>query len=162
MNSIHANTVFSRRVKQVVLGCALIGMAWQVSAQTKVDDAWVRATVAGQPSTGAFMTLQADSDSKLLSVQSPVAKTVQIHQSTMKDDVMSMRQVESVALPAGKPVSFDPRGYHVMLMDLTAQVKEGDKVPLTLIVENAKGEKETIKVDAEARALGMADHSKMH
>ncbi|AHZ67918.1 MAG: copper chaperone PCu(A)C [Pseudomonas sp.] len=162
MNSIHANTAFSRRVKQLVLGCALIGMAWQVSAQTRVDDAWVRATVAGQPSTGAFMTLQADSDSKLLSVQSPVAKTVQIHQSSMKDDVMSMRQVESVELPAGKPVSFDPHGYHVMLMDLTAQVKEGDKVPLILTVENAKGEKETIKVEAEARALGMADHSKMH
>lgn len=162
MNSIHANTAFSRRVKQLVLGCALIGMAWQVSAQTRVDDAWVRATVAGQPSTGAFMTLQADSDSKLLSMQSPVAKTVQIHQSSMKDDVMSMRQVESVELPAGKPVNFDPHGYHVMLMDLTAQVKEGDKVPLILTVENAKGEKETIKVEAEARALGMADHSKMH
>ena len=162
MNSIHANTAFSRRVKQLVLGCALIGMAWQVSAQTRVDDAWVRATVAGQPSTGAFMTLQADSDSKLLSVQSPVAKTVQIHQSSMKDDVMSMRQVESVELPASKPVNFDPHGYHVMLMDLTAQVKEGDKVPLILTVENAKGDKETIKVEAEARALGMADHSKMH
>jgi copper(I)-binding protein len=162
MNSICANTAFSRRAKQLVLGCALLGMAWQVSAQTKVDDAWVRATVAGQPSTGAFMTVQSDSDSKLLSVQSSVAKTVQIHQSTMKDDVMSMRQVESVALPAGKPVSFDPHGYHVMLMDLTAQVKEGDKVPLTLTVENAKGEKETIEVQAEARALGMADHSKMH
>ncbi|MGE8185322.1 copper chaperone PCu(A)C, partial [Pseudomonas mandelii] len=89
-------------------------------------------------------------------------KTVQIHQSSMKDDVMSMRQVESVELPAGKPVSFDPHGYHVMLMDLTAQVKEGDKVPLILTVENAKGDKETIKVEAEARALGMADHSKMH
>jgi hypothetical protein len=162
MNSLRATTAFSRRVKQLVLGFSLIGMAWQVSAQTQVNDAWVRATVAGQQSTGAFMTLQADSDSKLLSVQSPVANTVQIHQSSMKDDVMSMRQVESVALPAGKPVSFDPHGYHVMLIDLTAQVKAGDKVPLTLTVENAKGEKETIQVQAEARALGMADHSKMH
>ncbi|MCS3838367.1 hypothetical protein HNR03_002975 [Pseudomonas sp. JAI111] len=162
MNSMCAKTAVSRRIKQLVLGFSLIGLAWQVAAQTQVQDAWVRATVAGQPSTGAFMTLQADSDSKLLSVQSPVAKTVQIHQSTMKDDVMSMRQVESVALPAGKPVSFDPHGYHIMLIDLTAQVQEGSKVPLTLIVENAKGEKETIEVQAEARALGMADHSKMH
>ena len=162
MNSMCAKSAVSRRIKQLVLGFSLLGLAWQVSAQTQVQDAWVRATVAGQPSTGAFMTLQADSDSKLLSVQSPVAKTVQIHQSTMKDDVMSMRQVESVALPAGKPVSFDPHGYHIMLIDLTAQVQEGSKVPLTLIVENAKGEKETIEVQAEARALGMADHSKMH
>ncbi|NSX07085.1 copper chaperone PCu(A)C [Pseudomonas lini] len=152
----------TKRIKQLTLGLSLIGMAWQVSAQTLVNDAWVRATVAGQHSTGAFMTLQADSDSKLLSVQSPVANTVQIHQSSMKDDVMSMSQVESVALPAGKSVSFDPHGYHIMLMDLTTQVKEGDKVPLTLTVENAKGEKETIKVDADARALGMQDHSMMH
>ncbi|EJM10448.1 hypothetical protein PMI21_05280 [Pseudomonas sp. GM18] len=162
MTSICAPRIKQLGIKQLALGLSLIGMAWQVSAQTQVNDAWVRATVAGQHSTGAFMTLQADSDSKLLSVQSPVANTVQIHQSSMKDDVMSMSQVESVALPAGKPVSFDPHGYHIMLMDLTAQVKEGDKVPLTLTVENAKGEKETIKVDAEARALGMHDHSKMH
>jgi copper(I)-binding protein len=162
MTSICASRIKQLGIKQLVLGLSLIGMAWQVSAQTQVNDAWVRATVAGQHSTGAFMTVQADGDSKLLSVQSPVANTVQIHQSSMKDDVMSMSQVESVALPAGQPVSFDPHGYHIMLMDLTAQVKEGDKVPLTLTVENAKGEKETIKVDAEARALGMHDHSKMH
>jgi len=160
------------RIKQLALALSLLGMAWQVSAQSQVNNAWVRATVAGQPSSGAFMTLQADTDSKLISVQSPVAKLVQIHQSSMKDDVMSMQQVESVALPAGKPVSFDPHGYHIMLMDLTAQIKEGDTVPLTLTVENAKGEKETIKVEAQARSLetmdhgmmdhGMMDHSKMH
>ena len=68
-----------KRIKQLALGLSLIGLAFQVSAQTQVRDAWVRATVADQPSTGAFMTLQADSDSTLLSVQSPVAKTVQIH-----------------------------------------------------------------------------------
>ncbi|WP_137806406.1 copper chaperone PCu(A)C [Pseudomonas sp. G(2018)] len=149
------------RIKQLVLGLSLIGLAWQVSAQTQVNDAWVRATVAGQHSTGAFMTLQADTDSKLLSVQSPIAKTVQIHQMSMKDDVMRMGQVESVELPAGKPVSLDPSGYHIMLMDLTAQVAEGSTVPLTLTVENAKGEKETIKAEAQARSLGAMDHSKM-
>ena len=151
-----------KRIKQLALGLSLIGLAFQVSAQTQVQDAWVRATVADQPSTGAFMTLQADSDSTLLSVQSPAAKTVQIHQMSMEDDVMSMRQVDSVPLPAGKPVSFDPHGYHVMLIDLVAQVKEGDKVPLTLTVKNAKGEQETIEVQAQARALGTMDHSKMH
>jgi len=161
MNSPLAKNRFSQRCKQVALGLSLLGLAWQVSAQTQVDDAWVRATVAGQPSTGAFMTVTASSDSKLLSVQSPVAKTVQIHESSMKDDVMKMQQVQSVALPAGKPVSFDPHGYHVMLIDLTAQVKEGDKVPLTLIVENAKGEKETVQVEATAKALATMDHSKM-
>lgn len=146
------------RIKQLVLGVSLLGLALQVSAQTQVDDAWVRATVAGQQATGAFMTLTASTDSKLLGVQSPAAKIVQVHQSTMKNDVMSMQPVDSVALPAGKAVTFDPHGYHVMLIDLVAQVKEGDTVPLTLIVENAKGEKESVEVQAPVRALNMADH----
>ncbi|MFJ7794337.1 copper chaperone PCu(A)C [Pseudomonas sp. NPDC096950] len=162
MNSNAINTRINARLKQSVLGLALLGLAFQVCAQTQVDDAWVRATVAGQQATGAFMTLTASSDSKLLSVQSPAAKTVQIHESTMKDDVMRMQPVEFVALPAGKAVTLDPHSYHVMLIDLTGQVKEGDKVPLTLTVENAKGEKEVIEVEAPARALNQADAHSMH
>lgn len=162
MNSNAIKTAINVRVQTAVLGLFLLGTALQVSAQTRVEDAWVRATVAGQQATGAFMTVTASSDSKLLSVQTPVAKIVQIHESTMKNDVMSMHPVEFVALPAGKAVTLNPHSYHVMLIDLVGQVKEGDKVPLTLTVENANGEKESIKVEAEARALNMPDHSKMH
>ena len=162
MNSTLDQASIAQRVRQVVLGLSLLGLACQVSAQTQVGDAWVRATVAGQQATGAFMTITAGSDSKLLSAQSPVAKTVQIHQSTMKNDVMSMQPVEFVALPAGKAVTLDPHNYHIMLIDLVEQVKEGDKVPLTLTVENATGAKESIKVEATARALNMPDHSKMN
>lgn len=152
-------------IKRAVFGLSLLGLAFQVSAQTKVDDAWVRATVPAQSASGAFMTVTADSDSKLLSVASPVAKDVQIHEMTMKNEVMSMGPVKSVDLPAGKAVSFDPNGYHVMLMGLTGQLKEGESVPLTLTVEDAKGEKQTIEVKAAVRSLtNMAghDHSKMH
>lgn len=152
-------------IKRAVLGLTLLGLAFQVSAQTKVDDAWVRATVPTQSASGAFMTLTADSDSKLLSVATPVAKDVQIHEMSMKNDVMRMGPVNSVDLPAGKAVKLDPNGYHVMLMGLTGQLKEGESVPLTLTVENAKGEKETVEVKASVRSLTNMeghDHSKMH
>ncbi|MBP3996969.1 copper chaperone PCu(A)C [Pseudomonas koreensis] len=155
---------FLNHIKRAALGLSLLGLAFQVSAQTRVDDAWVRATVPNQSASGAFMTVTADSDSKLLSVASPATKDVQIHEMTMKNDVMSMGPVKSVDLPAGKAVNFDPNGYHVMLMGLTAQLKEGDSVPLTLTIENAKGEKETVEVKAPVKALTMEghDHSKMH
>ncbi|MBK5511623.1 copper chaperone PCu(A)C [Pseudomonas sp. TH08] len=154
-------------IKRAALALSLMGLAFQASAQTKVDDAWVRATVPTQTASGAFMTVTADSDSdsKLLSVATPVAKDVQIHEMTMKNDVMSMGPVKFVELPAGKAVKLDPNGYHVMLMGLTAQLKEGESVPLTLTVENAKGEKETLEVKAPVRALTNMeghDHSKMH
>ena len=146
---------------------SLLGLSLHVSAQTKVDDAWVRATVAGQPTTGAFMHITSSTDSKLVEVKSKVAKIVQIHESTMKNDVMSMQAVPFVVLPAGKTVNIEPEGYHVMLIDLVAQVKDGDTVPLTLIVEDAKGVKESIEVNAQARALNsmpmdMHDHGAAH
>ncbi|MFJ3429204.1 MULTISPECIES: copper chaperone PCu(A)C [Pseudomonas] len=151
-------------VKYLLL--SLLGMSLHVSAQTVVDDAWVRATVAGQPSTGAFMHITSSTDSKLVEVRSPVARTVQIHESKMQNDVMSMQPVAAVALPAGKSVAIEPEGYHVMLIDLMNQVKAGDQVPLTLIVEDSKGVKELIEVKAEARALNSMpmhhDHGAMH
>jgi copper(I)-binding protein len=152
-------------IKRAVFGLSLLGLALNASAQTSVSDAWVRATVPTQSASGAFMTLTADSDSKLLSVASPVAKDVQIQEMSMKNDVMSMGPVDSVDLPAGKAVKFDPNGYHVMLMGLSGQLKEGDSVPLTLTVENAKGEKQAIEIKAPVRSLTNMeghDHSKMH
>ncbi|ROL63389.1 transporter [Pseudomonas protegens] len=149
------------RIKSALLMLSLLGLAGTAGAATQVDNAWVRATVPGQHASGAFMDLTASSDSKLVDVQSPVAKNVQIHQSSMHNDVMSMQQVDAVALPAGQKVSLDTHGYHVMLMELVGQIKAGDKVPLTLTVENAKGEKESIKVEAQARALNAPDHSMM-
>jgi len=144
-----------------VLAVAL-SLSGYAMAQTTVEDAWARATVPGQPATGAFMTLTADSDSTLLSVQSPAAKDTQIHQSTMKGDVMSMLPVDEVSLPAGEPVVFDANGYHVMLMGLVKQVKEGEAVPLTLKIKNAQGEEETLEVNAVARALNAPDHAHAH
>nr|WP_244636389.1 copper chaperone PCu(A)C [Pseudomonas coleopterorum] len=139
-----------------------LSLSGYAMAQTTVEDAWARATVPGQPATGAFMTLTADSDSTLLSVQSPAAKDTQIHQSTMKGDVMSMLPVDEVSLPAGEPVVFDANGYHVMLMGLVKQVKEGDAVPLTLKIKNAQGKEETLEVNAVARALNAPDHAHAH
>ena len=153
------NTRIGNALLSGLLGLSLLGMSLQAQAQTRVEDAWVRATVPGQPATGAFMHITSTTDSKLVGVSSPVARNVQIHQSSMKGDVMTMQQVDSVKLPAGKTVVFDSNGYHVMFMGLAAQVKEGDQVPLTLTVENDKGARESIEVQAPARALTAQDHS---
>ncbi|MFJ4345686.1 copper chaperone PCu(A)C [Pseudomonas sp. NPDC089401] len=152
-------------IKRGLAALVLMGLALPALAETTVSDAWVRASVPHQASTGAFMTLTASTDSKLVGVASPVAKTVQVHEMTMNGDVMGMKEAKSVELPAGKPVSLDPNGYHVMLMGLTQQVKEGEKVPLTLTIEDAKGAKETVEVQAEVRPLNAeagAGHEHMH
>jgi copper(I)-binding protein len=160
-------TALFSNVARVLLVSLLTAASASAFAQTRVDDAWVRTSVPGQPSSGAFMRITADTDSKLLSVSSPVARDVQIHEMSMTNDVMRMGPVDSVPLPAGKTVSLDPDGYHVMLMGLVGQIKAGDQVPLTLTVEDARGVRETIEVKAPARAMMDSmdmshDHSSMH
>ena len=97
--------------------------------------------------------LTAKADSKLVEAKSPVAGVVEIHEMAMDNNVMKMRQIPGLALPAGKAVELKPGGYHVMLLDLKAQVKEGDVVPVTLVFEGKDGKRETVEVKAPAKPL---------
>ena len=138
-----------------IISIALIAASASAFAQSSVEikDPWVRATVAQQKATGAFMQLTAKVDSKLVEVQSPVAGVVEIHEMAMNNNVMKMRQIPGLALPAGKAVELKPGGYHVMLLDLKAQVKEGDVVPVTLVFEGKDGKRESVEVKALAKPL---------
>ena len=71
----------------------------------------------------------------------------------MDGGVMKMRAIEGLALPMGKAVELKPGGYHVMLMDLKSQVKEGDAVPLTLTFETKDGKRQTLEVKVPARTM---------
>jgi periplasmic copper chaperone A len=122
-------------------------------AQVAVKEPWVRATVAQQKSTGAFMQLTSQQDAKLIEVKSPAAKIVEIHEMKMDNNVMKMRPIDGLALPAGKGVELKPGGYHVMMIDLNQTLKEGDTVPLALVIETADGKRQTIDVKAMVRPL---------
>lgn len=122
-------------------------------AQITVTDPWVRATVAQQKVTGAFMQITAAADARLVEVRSPVSTTVEIHEMVMDQEVMKMRAIPALDLPAGQAVELKPGGYHVMLMGLGAPVKDGDIVPLTLVVESRDGKRAQIEVSATARPL---------
>jgi copper(I)-binding protein len=154
------------RLTTVLLSAALInGVA---TAQTvTVADAWVRATVAAQRATGAFLKLTVQgADATLIAVSAPVAGVTQIHEMAMSEGVMRMREVTGgVPLKAGQSFELKPGDYHIMMMDLKQPVKAGDRVPLTLTFKQANGQQITTQVDAEVRGLnGQAamPHGKMH
>ena len=132
---------------------ALVFSAAAASAQVTVKDAWVRATVPQQQATGAFMQLQDPQGSKLVSASSPVTPVVELHEMVMENDVMKMRQIPAIELPAGKPLELKPGSYHVMLMSLKQQIKEGETVPLTLVFEGADGKRQSVEVKAAVRPL---------
>ncbi len=140
-------------MKKLFAASLLAVAALPALAETTVAEPWVRATVPAQKATGAFMRLSSDADARLVSASSPVANVVEVHEMAVVDNVMKMRQVEAVELPAGETVELKPGSYHIMLMDLKAQVKEGDEVPITLVIEGKDGVQETVSVVAPARPL---------
>lgn len=118
------------------------------NALPKVEGAWIRAAVPGQQGTGAFMRLTARQPMQLIGVATPVAGTAEVHEMKLEGDIMRMRQIAKVDLPAGQPVEFKPGGYHLMLMDLKQPLKPGTQVPLTLLFRDASGATQKLELTA--------------
>lgn len=125
-------------------------------ADVEVSQAWIRATVKGQMGTGGFMTLTSSKGATLLGFHSAVAKTNQVHEMAMDGDVMRMRELPSLPLPAGQAVTLKPGGYHLMLINLKKTLQVGDQVPLTLKLKDAKGRVYTQKVQVPVQAMPTA------
>ncbi len=152
------------KVKALIAILALTGAT--LHAQTvEVKDAWIRATVQGQKATGAFMKLTAKDGAKLVGVASPVAGVVEVHEMKMEGDVMKMRAMTALDLPAGKTVELKSGGYHVMLLDLKTALKKDSTVPLTLVFKDGKGVESKVELQLPVstsapggHGAGMAEH----
>ena len=128
----------------------------------------MRATVPAMKATGAFMQITSAQDARLVEAKSPAAGIVEIHEMAMEKNVMKMRALpDGIALPAGKAVELKSGSYHVMLMDLKQQMKVGDTVPLTLVIEAQDKKRTTIEVKAPVKPLAApakmeAEHKHSH
>jgi copper(I)-binding protein len=140
-------------MKKSVLMLAML-VALGAQAQTTVAEPWIRGTVPQQKATGMFANITSAKGGKLVSASSPVAGVVEIHEMAMEGNVMKMRALANgLDLPAGKSVALQPGGYHVMLMDLKQQLKAGDTVAVTLVIEGAGKTRETVEIKAPVKAL---------
>lgn len=146
---------------KIVRALCLFGMLslWLQSAlaQTTVIEPWVRGTVAQQTASGLYLQIRSAQGGRLVSVSTPVAGLAEIHEMSLEGNVMRMRAIDHVDLPAGRTVELKPGGRHIMLTQLKQPLKAGDSVAVALVVEGADKRRETIEVKASVRALGQAD-----
>jgi copper(I)-binding protein len=147
-----------------LLSLILFFLCWQSAGaqtpQVQVTDAWVRATVAGQQATGAFMNVQSAVPLKLVMVRSPLAAAAAIHMMQVDDaGVKRMRPIAWLDLPAGQVTQLKPGGYHIMLTELKTPAKAGERAVLTLVLEDATRQRQEIEVQAEIRALNAPQHA---
>lgn len=141
---------------------AATGLSAWADAPVQIDAPWARATVAGQQATGAFMRITAQEPLQLVGVSTPAAALSEVHEMKMEGDVMRMRAIESLPLPAGQSVELKPGGYHLMFMQLKAPLQAGSTVPVTLQLTNAQGQRleHTLQVPVQqlARPAGAGAH----
>ena len=142
---------------------ALLAACTVLAAQAQtvdVKDAWARGTVPGQKASGAFMKLTAKEGMRLVGASSPVAGVTEVHEMKMDGDIMRMRAVAALDLPAGKTVELKPGGYHVMLMELKTALRKDSSIPLTLVFKDAKGVES--KLEVSLPVLTMAPGAAAH
>ena len=144
-------------MKLKLLTASLLLACSTLYAQTvEVKDAWVRATVPGQKGTGAFMNITAKDGARLVGMSSPVAGVAEVHEMKMENDIMKMRALPMLELPAGQAVQLKPGGYHVMLMDLKQGLAKGSTVPLTLRLQDAQGVETTQEISVPVSTVAPA------
>ena len=121
--------------------------AHAAETRVRVDDAWARRAPmldmgsgkGGSGNGAVYATLQnpgRETDA-LIAATSDVARGVEIHESYEASGMMRMREVPKIDVPPGQKVEMKPGGYHIMLINLTRELKPGDAIDLTLRFEKA-------------------------
>ena len=118
-----------------------------------IEQAWTRATPPNAPVAGGFLTIRNSGDraDRLVSVTSPDANSVEIHQMTMDGGLMRMRKLaDGLSIDARSIVMLRPGGYHLMFIGLKRQPKQGEKFAATLTFEKAG----TVPVQFKVEGMG--------
>lgn len=123
------------------------------AADVLVEKARMRATAPGQITAMVDLTLCSEKIALLMSVSSPAAESVELHLMTHDNGMMKMREVQEIALPAGRSVSLSEEGYHLMLINLKAPIQAGTTVPLTLKIQLADKKIISVNTSAEVKPL---------
>lgn len=143
----------------VVLGAFILSACGAAAEEgMQIRDAWMRPAASG--GNGAvYFALQNNTSTadELLGASSDVAEVLEIHESAMEGDVMSMNMLPSLPLAAGEEVTFEPGGLHIMLIGLKQDLQPDDQLELVLHFRSSGDLTITAHV-GEAAPAGDAGH----
>src|SRR4051812_36517727 len=161
MNSRFPNFALAALVVSLVAVPAHAGDAR--AGDLVITQAWSRATPNGAKIAGGYLTIEnkGTTPDRLLGGSGDIAGKGEVHEMATKDGVMTMRPLDrGLTIEPGKSVKLAPGGYHLMMFDLKGQLKQGDKVPVTLEFEKAGKVKLSLDVQGVgAQAPAGGDHS---
>lgn len=144
----------------LALGAPLAGAQGAKHGAIEIVHPWARATAPGQAAGGGFLEIRnGGAADRLVAASSAAAARVELHRMTMEGDVMRMRQVDAIDLPAGGRVALEPGGLHLMFMGLKRPLAAGSRIPLKLKFEKAGELTVEVKVDAATALPRQGGHA---
>lgn len=157
-------------IKRAVLVAAMAlasTVAWSqgfTAGDVVIKKPWSRATVQGMANGVSYFVLEnhGDQADRLLKVSSPVARKSELHTHEKDGDVMRMRKVEHIDIPAQGATALEPGGYHVMLMKLRHPLEQDSAFPLTLTFEHAGEVTIDVQVERMMKSRSEHDHDPDH
>jgi hypothetical protein len=156
IRTVHKTVKGGTMIRPALVTRVLAALSTRALAVVSVRNPWVHATASNQNSTVAFMQLASSIDARLVHAHSPLARLVEIQELVLDNYAMQMNAVPALDLPAGRAVELKPDGYMMMLTGLKRQIRGGDTVPMSLVIEGMNKKRGTIKLDLLAMTMDSA------
>ncbi len=149
-------------LKTLLLSALVVSPLAAAKSDIHIHDAYARAMAPGAKTSAVFMTLMNHSDATrtVVSATTPAAGKVELHDVIKEGEVMKMRQVSDIQIPAHGTTELKPGSLHVMLFDLKRQLADGEHIMVTVTFKN--GETQTFKAPVKKVMAGMKKHDHGH
>lgn len=155
-----------RKLAPTALALAMAALSISAVAAGTADsiavvNPYVRMAPPGAMATAAFMVLKngGGKDAKLVKAENSASKITELHTHLNEGGVMKMRQVPAIDIKANGEAVLHPGGLHVMMIDLKAPLKDGDKVAITLGFEDGSSKQIEAPVKKPMPMAAPMDHS---
>lgn len=152
--------------KSLLLTSLLLSPLAYAQSDITVHDAHVRTTPPNAPTSAIFVTLTntGSTERQLTAITTPVAGKAELHEVLHDGDMMQMRQVDKVTIPAQGSVALTPGGLHIMLFDLKQPLVEGENVEVDATFANGETvhfQAPVMKISSEMSMHSMDHHEHM-
>lgn len=136
----HMDHDHSQHMQADALAPQVISAARARVGALDISNGFTRAMPPAARTGGGFLSITntGATDDRLLAVRSPQAGKMELHDMTMRNDVMVMREIiGGLLLPAGETVHLAPGGKHMMFLQVETPFVKGTEVQITLQFEKA-------------------------
>lgn len=144
------NILFKTALTMLMVGASFFHIA-HASTEFTVSQVWAKQSIPGAENGAAYLTITNQSEQPLyvIGASTEVARAVEVHEHIHEQDVMRMRRVPELEIPANKTITFAPGGLHLMMFGMKEPLTPGQTFEIQLLFKG--GHTETVV--AEVRSL---------